>query len=922
MTEQEAVEKLKAYAAEYDCLCMEANENAVRRFHRFQNPFVIGWRYDSTKDKKNAVVTFFSFCKSPIDPPKEVLSAFRHLQKVNVRPAGRSLEWMKYLPAVKSLEIYEWNGELLPEKWIGGESSVERLYLHTKTGEVPSLLRHLKLLRQLGMDSDSDCAIELPEWLPQLNKLERVYLRNCRIKKIPESLWRMNLPFIADDAREKRGIFLHRAQLTDMGDLTVHDFTPPAPGESADAYEKRRKKIERHYEIQRENGKEVKSECMVIFLGDGSAGKSSLIDRLMDRSKAFRIGESLPTNGVKMRLWSTEIDGKDYNLRMLDFGGQEIMHSIHRCFMTDHTVYVVVCESRSDPELDSNVIRWLETVRTFAPLSPVILALNKADTNPYVSVNERDLTDRYPMLKEVLKTTALSDPKYADAFPLDALEKAIKKRAEECASNILAKPEWFAVRQELENLRDKREGWSAQGPQELARADAGNGEEEEDYNALRGDYIIEDDYKRICKEHGITKPEEQRDMLDWFRDLGVVYSYENNDDGEIDIDLEGVRVLNPEWLSNGIYRIILHAPVNTFVTNAEIRDTLNHIYEGDIVPTKYIRRKVKDVPSGEGEEIFDEPKFILHVMRKFSLSKRANTIREDGVEERREMIPSRFTRNAPKERDNFPTVGALHIQWVGQYLPNNLVHRLMIRLFPQLDQNCIWRTGGRFLAKRSASEADLEDFRSATEEDFEVQALVTLNDLGLDLYVNANPKTEEAIDLRKYYLERLRGEILSIMKEMRLDPQEWPCFRVGEGKEKREVKLSLSEAMMWLDDVSKGDRAFAYYTAKEEQDEKVGDFLNVREALQSVYLNFNDMLRDYRERGAPPGDGERMATQAVRSVSPSVPDWIERRAFLRDAYYALTDNAGLSVYAIFALALMLLALLTIIFAVPPARLPQ
>ena len=116
---------------------------------------------------------------------------------------------------------------------------------------------------------------------------------------------------------------------------------------------------------------------------------------------------------------ATTMNGMPFILRFLDFGGQEIMHSMHRCFLTAHTVYVIVCESRDDPEIDGVAARWLETVKAFAPDCPVILALNKCDLNPNVSVNERDLWERNPRLKCVLKTSAAVKP--GETFGVNSL---------------------------------------------------------------------------------------------------------------------------------------------------------------------------------------------------------------------------------------------------------------------------------------------------------------------------------------------------------------------------------------------------------------------------------------------------------------------------------------------------------------------
>lgn len=890
MTEQRAVQKLAEFVDEWGGVFRECEEGEVSDCHYFRESLIVG--------RQDGSVTFLYFGEIPGKPPEEALRAFTRLEKIIIRVArGRPLTWLKQIPSVKSLEIFQWEGEVFPDVW-EGEKDVERLYLETKTGKVPNFVRSMKKLREIGLDSAPGVCLELPDWLPHLVDLERVYLRNCTLKGIPEGLWRnAKLPFLADNENSsERGIYLSGASL-DNPDIDISLYCLSGiPKED----ERRERILQNYYKKLRTQSfgskEEPNSECMVIFLGDGSVGKSSLIDRLVDRASPFVAGAFSPTNGVKMQTWRTCFglesdahgDKKPLNLRLMDFGGQEIMHSIHRCFMTDNTVYVVVCESRMDSEIDVNAVRWLETVKTFAPRSRVILALNKVDLNENVSVNEKDLMSRYPSLKRILKTTAQSDPEYAQKYPLDRLEEAIKEQAKECDSAYRAGTDWLAVKHELENLRNRRDG-DAWG------------------------YITEEQYKAICVRNHVTDPEDQRDMLSWFRDLAVVYSYEENADGEIDVDLQGVRVLDPQWLSNGIYRIILRAPINAVLSNDAIRKTLEHVYPDDLTETTYKTRPrvVKNESSGKEETlVFDEPEYILHVMRKYYLSHKADP------EGKTEMIPSRFTKSPPSLADDFPFEDSLHLRWEGKYLPNNLVHRLMIKRFDQLQRDCMWRTGALFFAK--------EDGTPGARDDFAYQALVQMNDEGLDLYVATSPRLDAGnMDPRRYLWE-MRMEITGIMKKMDLRPDEYPCYRLPELKSK-EVKMQRNALLQNIClSTSPGQlTVVAPYTLVSEDDRKrqrFGETVVAYDMLENMYLDHEIMVRDYRRRMRNnfPRKSNASAGKAVKPVGwiesrleQRLEQWKERNALIRYAMNAWRDSGFLALFTVIVIVTVLLSAVTI-----------
>ncbi|RHO76387.1 hypothetical protein DW061_22950, partial [Ruminococcus sp. AF42-9BH] len=116
--------------------------------------------------------------------------------------------------------------------------------------------------------------------------------------------------------------------------------------------------------------------------------------------------ESTPGIAISQKL--CDVDGELIRLQIWDFGGQEIMHSMHRFFLTERTLYVIVINARDNTQ-DERAEYWLNNVKNFANGCPVIMVLNKMDQNPTASINERLLRNDYPQIVKIIKMSAMKD---------------------------------------------------------------------------------------------------------------------------------------------------------------------------------------------------------------------------------------------------------------------------------------------------------------------------------------------------------------------------------------------------------------------------------------------------------------------------------------------------------------------------------
>ena len=478
--------------------------------------------------------------------------------------------------------------------------------------------------------------------LTSLNGLERLEfldLRGCFLRAIPRELYER----LQDDSDYyEKGLILCGNPLSTQ---PISIF-----GESNEA-------IRAYYDAPKVPVRESK----VIFLGDGGAGKTHTIKRILNKGNDDNIGTDV-TLGISINSYPAEGKSGSFDINFWDFGGQENMHAMHRCFLTERTLYVVVINNRWD--LDQQARYWLDNIHSFAPDSPVILAVNLWEGIHKYGLDTNRLHRDYPNLVEVQRYSA----KGVDDGNFKALTNLIVEQAEKLDSCAMELPEdWAAI---LEQLR------------ELARKEPVPGEK------YKG-YIDKAKYLEICTDHNLGGDKNQAIrswLLEWFNDLGICFSYHR--DKQTKEELGTYKVLNPKWLTSAIYILLNHADLdvdNGCVTHSEIRKTLKYPLEDGELSRKdqcdYILPNVTYSPQ--------ECEYILQVMRKFGLSYQI-------VGKKKEFIPALCDSQMPK--DLHPTGWEKPISYEFRYsfLPDSVVQRMMIRLYGSKNFTRLWRRGFRF----------------------------------------------------------------------------------------------------------------------------------------------------------------------------------------------------------------------------------
>ncbi len=89
-------------------------------------------------------------------------------------------------------------------------------------------------------------------------------------------------------------------------------------------------------------------EAKMLILGEGGAGKTSLLRRLYQPDLPLPT-EKETTKGIAIyRHEFMPKNGPRFRLNVWDFGGQEIYHATHQFFLTRRSLYLLVDDTRKD----------------------------------------------------------------------------------------------------------------------------------------------------------------------------------------------------------------------------------------------------------------------------------------------------------------------------------------------------------------------------------------------------------------------------------------------------------------------------------------------------------------------------------------------------------------------------------------------
>ncbi|MDH5506999.1 MAG: leucine-rich repeat domain-containing protein, partial [Anaerolineae bacterium] len=430
---------------------------------------------------------------------------------------------IKHLNNLRHLSLHNNKLESIPPE-IGQLVQATKMDLSkNQISDIPTTIGQLKNLKSLILSSNK--IITLPKEIVLLTRLTDLYLNNNLLVNLPKQL----------------------SKLVNLKKLLLEDNKLLIPPEILSLVNDPSAIVQYYSTIVSDDSRPL-HEAKMILVGQGSVGKTSLVNRLIKNS--FNPMEE-KTKGITKNRLQINVNSQLYAVNIWDFGGQEIMHSTHQFFLTHRALYLLVFDTRLE-EIENRLNYWLKIIRSFGGNSPIILVGNKIDQHP-LDLDKRALLENFPQIKAIMPISCLTNS------GISALMEKISHEISNLPDiNNKIPISWFKVKERLETLSYK--------------------------------YISYEDFDKICEEEEIQGTINKKTVLHFLHDLGTVLSFQDDSS----ISLQQTQVLRPEWVTNGVYKII-NSP--TILRNGGIFSwsDLNNTLDESLYPRKIHKAFIVDL---------------------------------------------------------------------------------------------------------------------------------------------------------------------------------------------------------------------------------------------------------------------------------------------------------------------------------------
>ncbi len=524
------------------------------------------------------------------------------------------------LKSLTELSLHSNQFKNLPPE-IGQLTALTTLYLGlNQLSTLPPELAQLKSLTDLYLFDNQ--LSTLPPEIGQLVALSLLYLSANQLSTIPPEIGLLTaLKTLNLSDNLLRTLPVEFYQLKNLERLFLHgNFALGLPNEvlgpkwqevggASDLKPTNPKEILDYYFSQHKADARPLNEMKMMLVGRGAAGKTSLVERLV-RGTYNKQQES--TLGIALQDWKLPCPGGDaVTVHVWDFAGQVIAHATHQFFLSARSVYVLVLTAREDSQRE-DAEYWLRLIRAFGSedgtTSKVLVALNKWATTP-VRLDREALREKYPFIVGFMET---------DCETGQGIAELNTKLAEIIGSDAAVREKTGADYFQVKEALQKR--WK-----------------DDHTNYL--DYSV---FEEVCASAGVTDKDRQRIMSRNLHRLGLALNYGDDE------RLRDTTVLNPHWVTDGIYLLLREAPNE----RAELS----------------LEAACRKLPKEDTRRVM----FLIRLMQKYDL---AFPLKED---EQLWLVPQALA-------DSQPVLGAewqgeaTRLRWTYAALPEGLVPRFITR---------------------------------------------------------------------------------------------------------------------------------------------------------------------------------------------------------------------------------------------------
>ncbi len=257
-------------------------------------------------------------------------------------------------------------------------------------------------------------------------------------------------------------------------------------------------------------------EAKVLIVGEGGAGKTSLLRRLYQPDRELPAVDET-TRGIEIHRHSfLTTAGRPFTLNLWDFGGQQIYHATHQFFLTKNALYVLVDDTKRDAKSvhDDGFKYWLEVIEALSVRSPVLIFQNEKGGRGKI-IDQAGIKARFPNVIEVHGEN-LESPGSART-----LRRAIERHVQRLSHVGEAVPAgWVSIRHALE----------ARGRQAA--------------------FISQRDYFDIYAQHLPFDRQKALFLSCYLHELGVFLHFQD------DLHLRDTVILQNHWATEAVFRVL------------------------------------------------------------------------------------------------------------------------------------------------------------------------------------------------------------------------------------------------------------------------------------------------------------------------------------------------------------------------------
>jgi internalin A len=582
--------------------------------------------------------------------------------------------------------------------FFGGRTRVLRLS-NLGLKAIPEGVRSLSGLEFVNLENNR--IEELPEWIGELKALKVIALNGNLLRRLPEQLGeleQLNYILLSKNRLEALPESLLRLPL--IG-ISLSNNTGLGLPESI--LNRPAKEVLRYYFESRAGEGRPLLELKLLLVGRGKAGKTTLVKQLAGEEPDENESE---THSISIRELMLQCPKGEVRTRAWDFGGQEILHSTHQFFLTERSLYLLVLEPRTGlAQRDAEY--WLKLIETQGGGSPVIAVLNWSHPRRW-AVDKVKLRRKYPFIVDFISTDALRGD------GIEELRRAISTTVQEKMPDV-----WLPFPKHWREVKDAVAG-------------------------MRENFLTYEQYTALCDRFGEKRPDAQADLAGILHALGLALYFGK------DPRLHDTRVLNPSWVTGGVYAVIRAPSVAERDGQLAVADMPRVLKEAEregVISTEDYPRETHG--------------FILELMRAFQLCYASE---EEQGRPVRYLVPELLPEFEPEMPE--PWEGApVRLRYRYEVLPPGLLPRFVVRTHALSEGAPHWRHG--VVLRHAGAQALIREETDRSE----IHAFV----------LGGEDET------RRVLVAMVRRELETLHAEMRMQPAE-ELELTGEGERWISVK--------------------------------------------------------------------------------------------------------------------------------------